>query len=83
MAISDVVRELTAYNARESCGKCTPCREGTSRMVELLDERAPDAALQLDELADAVAAASLCGLGQMAPLPYLSARRCFAAEMKS
>ncbi|TAK72368.1 MAG: NADH-quinone oxidoreductase subunit E [Dehalococcoidia bacterium] len=83
MSIRDVVRELTAYNARESCGKCTPCREGNARMVELLDARAPDAAPQLDELAEAVASASLCGLGQMAPLPYLSARRYFAAELES
>lgn len=83
MSISDVVRELTAYNARESCGKCTPCREGTSRLVELLDERSVDASARLDELAEAVGAASLCGLGQMAPLPYLSARRYFAAEMES
>jgi NADH:ubiquinone oxidoreductase subunit F (NADH-binding)/NADH:ubiquinone oxidoreductase subunit E len=82
MSIRDVVRELTAYNARESCGKCTPCREGNVRMVELLESRPPDAAAQLDELAEAVGAASLCGLGQMAPLPYLSARRYFASEMQ-
>ncbi len=83
MSTRDVVRELTAYNARESCGKCTPCREGNARMVELLDARPPDGASQLDELAEAVASASLCGLGQMAPLPYLSARRYFAAELDS
>jgi NADH-quinone oxidoreductase subunit F len=81
MSIRDVVRHLTAYNAAESCGKCTPCREGTARMRDLLDERPPDAAARLDELSEAVAAASLCGLGQMAPLPYLSARRHFAEEL--
>jgi NADH:ubiquinone oxidoreductase subunit F (NADH-binding)/NADH:ubiquinone oxidoreductase subunit E len=74
MSVRDVVRHLTAYNAEESCGKCTPCREGTVRMVELLDERPPDAVHQLDMLAETITAASLCGLGQMAPLPYLSAR---------
>jgi NADH:ubiquinone oxidoreductase subunit F (NADH-binding) len=80
MSVRDVVRHLTAYNAAESCGKCTPCREGTARMVELLDERPMDETGRLDELAEAISAASLCGLGQMAPLPYLSARRHFNGE---
>jgi NADH-quinone oxidoreductase subunit F len=81
MPIRDVVRHLTAYNAKESCGKCTPCREGTARMRDILDEPSGDARQRLDELAEAVTAASLCGLGQMAPLPYLSARRYFPAEL--
>ena len=81
MSIRDVVRHLTAYNARESCGKCTPCREGTARMRDLLDDPPADAVERLDELAEAVGAASLCGLGQMAPLPYASAQRHFAGEL--
>jgi NADH-quinone oxidoreductase subunit F len=81
MPIRDVVRHLTAYNAKESCGKCTPCREGTARMRDILDEPSGDARQRLDELAEAVGAASLCGLGQMAPLPYLSARRYFPDEL--
>lgn len=81
ISIRAVVRHLTAYNAKESCGKCTPCREGTARMRDILDEPAGDARQRLDELAEAVTAASLCGLGQMAPLPYLSARRYFPAEL--
>jgi len=81
LSIREVVRHLTAYNASESCGKCTPCREGTARMVDLLDAFPTDAAVRLDELSEAVAAASLCGLGQMAPLPYLSARRHFDDEL--
>ncbi|HLB23623.1 MAG TPA: NADH-ubiquinone oxidoreductase-F iron-sulfur binding region domain-containing protein [Dehalococcoidia bacterium] len=80
MSIREVVRHLTAYNARESCGKCTPCREGTARMRDVLDGPGADALERLDELAEAVGAASLCGLGQMAPLPYLSARRHFADQ---
>jgi NADH:ubiquinone oxidoreductase subunit F (NADH-binding) len=75
------VRHLTAYNAAESCGKCTPCREGTARMGDLLAAPPSDAQDRADELAEAVVAASLCGLGQMAPLPYLSARRHFALEL--
>ncbi len=80
MSMREVVRHLTAYNAAESCGKCTPCREGTARMRDLLADPSPDAAARLDELAEAVGAASLCGLGQMAPLPYLSAQRHFGDE---
>ena len=72
-----MVRTLLAFNARESCGKCTPCREGTVRMLELLDgvPRAGVAASlgQLRELADVVQLASLCGLGQAAPLSLRAA----------
>ncbi len=81
LSIRDVVLHLTEYNAAESCGKCTPCREGTARMVAVLDELPVDAAMRLDELSEAIVAASLCGLGQMAPLPYLSARRHFNNEL--
>ena len=81
MSIRDIVRHLSAYNAAESCGKCTPCREGTVRMVELLDELPTDAATRLVELSEAMIAASLCGLGQMAPLPYMSARRHFGDDL--
>lgn len=81
MSLRDVVWHLTAYNAAESCGKCTPCREGTARMVEVLDApRAGDGAT-LEALAEATGAASLCGLGQMAALPYLSWRRHFPEDL--
>ena len=72
----DVARRLAAYNAAESCGKCTPCREGTPRIVEALDRLAAggnvaagvkagveDGVEELRYLAEIVAAASLCGLG--------------------
>ena len=59
MTVREVVRHLTAYNAAESCGKCTPCREGTARMVELLDARPADATERLADLAEAIGAASL------------------------
>jgi len=81
MPLREVVRHLTAYNAAESCGKCTPCREGTARMVDVLDGRPQGAAATLDGLAEAIGAASLCGLGQMAPLPYQSWRRHFPDEL--
>ena len=77
-----VLRELTAYNKAESCGKCTPCREGSARILSLLDAAGDkplsesDRALVL-ELCDVLQTASLCGLGQMAPGPVRSALTLF------
>jgi NADH-quinone oxidoreductase subunit F len=76
--VLDVVRQLLAFNAQESCGKCTPCREGTARMLATLDRLAAgpggDAErAELRELADVVQLGSLCGLGQAAPLAYRAA----------
>jgi NADH:ubiquinone oxidoreductase subunit F (NADH-binding) len=81
------VRELVAYNSRESCGKCTPCREGTVRMLALFDDlcggRAAARTLtSLDELSEILAVASLCGLGQMAPNPVRALMRHFASQVE-
>ncbi len=87
-SILDVVRTLMAFNARESCGKCTPCREGTARLAAALDRLAAgeggDAERRLlAELPEVVQVASLCGLGQAAPLALRAALehfpRAFAA----
>jgi NADH:ubiquinone oxidoreductase subunit F (NADH-binding)/NADH:ubiquinone oxidoreductase subunit E len=73
----DAVRELVAYNARESCGKCTPCREGTPRMLHFFEDlRSADLEI-IDELNDVLAFGSLCGLGQMAPNPVRALLRHF------
>ncbi len=74
MDVFDVVRNLAQYNADESCGKCTPCREGTPRMVELLDSVASkqESTDELENLARLVNETSLCGLGQAAGHPILS-----------
>jgi NADH-quinone oxidoreductase subunit F len=86
--VAEVVHHLAAYNAAESCGKCTPCREGAPRMRDLLaDLRSGDAPADaielLDALDEAMATASLCGLGQLAPLPYRSARTHFLDELRA
>jgi NADH-quinone oxidoreductase subunit F len=85
--VRDVVRTLLAFNARESCGKCTPCREGTARLLELLDgiPRAgvAESLVQLRELADVVQLASLCGLGQAAPLSLRAALEHFPQRLAS
>jgi NADH:ubiquinone oxidoreductase subunit F (NADH-binding) len=77
--VRDAVRTLIAFNARESCGKCTPCREGTARMLALLDETKVDAT-RVRTLAETVQLASLCGLGQAAPLAVLSGLAEFPRE---
>ena len=78
-AVPAAVRTLLAFNARESCGKCTPCREGTARMLALLDEPGIDVA-RVQALAETVQLASLCGLGQAAPLAVLSGLAEFPRE---
>jgi NADH:ubiquinone oxidoreductase subunit F (NADH-binding) len=83
--VRDVVRTLLAFNARESCGKCTPCREGTARLLDLLDGVAragvADSLAELRELADVVQLASLCGLGQAAPLSLRAALEHFPERL--
>jgi NADH:ubiquinone oxidoreductase subunit F (NADH-binding) len=77
-SVRQAVRTLLAFNARESCGKCTPCREGTVRLLDML-HRPLDTA-QVENLAETVQLASLCGLGQAAPLAVLSGLAEFPAE---
>jgi len=72
---------LLDFNTRESCGKCTPCREGTARLRDMLDGGAPLAQRAVADLAEVVRVASLCGLGQAAPLSILSALAEFPGEV--
>jgi formate dehydrogenase iron-sulfur subunit len=80
-----MARHAFAFCAHESCGKCTPCRIGASRGVEIFDRlmgngrRADDLAL-VEELCDTMAEGSLCGLGGMTPLPVRSALRHFRED---
>ncbi|GIK85967.1 MAG: NADH-quinone oxidoreductase subunit F [Betaproteobacteria bacterium] len=78
---ADAARNVMAFFRDESCGQCTPCREGTRQAAELM--RAPrwDRAL-LGELCDAMADASICGLGQAAPNPIRSVLRYFPHEVE-
>src|SRR5438105_2593079 len=78
LPVRTAVRALLAFNTRESCGKCTPCREGTARLLAMLD--APLDQGRVKELAEAIQLASLCGLGQAAPLAVLSALDEFPRE---
>ena len=73
----DVARFYLDFTVDESCGKCTPCREGTRRMLEILDkitkgEGTMEDLKTLEELALSIKDSALCGLGQTAPNPVLS-----------
>lgn len=84
----DMARFFIDFIKDESCGKCTPCREGSSRLLEILDrittgEGRPDDIEELKELCDFIKATSLCGLGQTAPNPVLSTIRHFRHEYEA
>ena len=75
------------FTVSESCGKCTPCRIGTKRMLEILERitegKGEEKDLEkLDKLAKNIIRASVCGLGQTAPNPVLSTMKYFMDEYK-
>jgi NADH:ubiquinone oxidoreductase subunit F (NADH-binding)/NADH:ubiquinone oxidoreductase subunit E len=74
-------RNVMKFFADESCGQCTPCRVGTAKALTLMDAKRWDAPL-LQELSQAMADASICGLGQAAPNPVLTVLKYFPAEVK-
>lgn len=86
--MADVAKYFLTFTKSESCGKCTPCREGLQRMHELLDRICKGKAREedidrLESLALSVKDASLCGLGQTAPNPVLSVLRYFREEIEA
>ena len=81
----EVARFFMSFTQRESCGKCTPCREGTKRMLEILERIVSGQGKledldTLEELATMVQTMALCGLGKSAPLPVLSTLSAFRDE---
>ena len=84
----DVARYFLTFTQDESCGKCTPCREGTKRMLEILTKitqgEGTEEDLQLlEELANEVKKSALCGLGKTAPNPVLTTLRYFRDEYET
>jgi formate dehydrogenase len=75
-----VATNLLQFFAHESCGQCTPCRSGTEKAVSLMTSDTPDTAL-LGELADTMADASICGLGQAASNPLISVMTHFPGDI--
>ena len=77
----DAALNLMRFFADESCGQCTPCRVGTEKAVRLLQDAQWDVPL-LEELSQAMADASICGLGQAAPNPVACVIKYFPEELK-
>jgi NADH:ubiquinone oxidoreductase subunit F (NADH-binding)/NADH:ubiquinone oxidoreductase subunit E len=74
-------RNLMKFFSDESCGQCTPCRVGTVKALQLMQEKHWDAPL-LQELSQAMMDASICGLGQAAPNPALTVLKYFPGEVE-
>ncbi len=83
----DMALNSVRFFKNESCGKCVPCRLGTARLVELLEEVTHGRGRRehldvIHELGDAMALASICGLGQIAPAPIASVIKHFPEEIE-
>ena len=76
----DAALNLMKFFAHESCGQCTPCRNGTEKAVAMMGNTTPDTAL-LGELAVTMADASICGLGQAASNPLVSVMKHFPEDV--
>ena len=81
----EVARFFMHFTQNESCGKCVPCREGTKRMLEILERIVSGNGVEgdielLEELADTISNTALCGLGKSAPNPVVSTIKYFRDE---
>ncbi len=81
----EVARFFMSFTQRESCGKCVPCREGTQRMLEILERIVAGQGTMEDldtlrDLADMIENTALCGLGKSAPKPVISTLNAFRDE---
>ena len=81
----DIAKFFLEFTVDESCGKCTPCRIGTKRLLEMLDKITTGKGTlemldEMEDLCNYIKANSLCGLGQTAPNPVLSTLRYFRDE---
>ena len=84
----DMARFFMEFVQDESCGKCTPCREGTRRLLQILEaicdgRGMPEDLEALEALSEVIRSASLCGLGQTGPNPVLSTLRYFRDEYEA
>ena len=84
----DIARFFLEFTCDESCGKCTPCRVGTRRMLEILNRivegKGEEGDIEkLEELATGIKATALCGLGQTAPNPVLATLKFFRNEYEA
>ncbi|MDR1702749.1 MAG: NADH-quinone oxidoreductase subunit F [Sporomusaceae bacterium] len=87
VCVVDYLKGVTEFFIHESCGKCTPCREGNKQIYEILckvsqGEATKDDLVLLKQLADMMVSASFCGLGQAAPVALNCALKLFASEFE-
>ena len=78
----DIVHRTLEFLAEESCGKCSPCREGTEALVEIMERFSSNGGMEkdiviLEQLSQAMMLSSLCGLGQAAPIPVMDSLQYF------
>jgi NADH-quinone oxidoreductase subunit F len=86
--VIDIVYRTMEFLTEESCGKCTPCRQGTEVMTEVLDKfHKSEGSLKelqnLEALSNAMMLSSLCGLGQAAPNAVMDSLQYFRSEYES
>lgn len=86
--VIDSVLQTIEFLAEESCGKCTPCREGTEAMVEILTRLAHGDGIQtdlqaLEDLSRVMESSALCGLGQSAPIPVIDTLKYFRKDYEN
>ena len=84
----DIAKFFLEFTVDESCGKCTPCRVGTRRLLEMLEQitvgnGSPELLKEMEELCYYIKANSLCALGQSAPNPVLSTLHYFRDEYEA
>ncbi len=84
----DIARFFLEFSVEESCGKCIPCREGTKRMLEILERivegKGEDGDIErLESLSETITTASLCGLGQTAANPVITTLKYFRDEYEA
>jgi NADH:ubiquinone oxidoreductase subunit F (NADH-binding) len=83
----DMAFNSIRFFRNESCGKCVPCRVGTEKMTEMLaqwmrGDYRPQQMEAVKELSEAMKSASICGLGQIAPVPVMSVLKHFPAQVQ-
>ena len=86
--VLDFVHRTVTFLAEESCGKCTPCREGTEAMLQIVERLAHgdghvDDVQALEDLSETMMLSSLCGLGQAAAIPVLDTLRYFRNDYET
>nr|WP_246566497.1 NADH-quinone oxidoreductase subunit NuoF [Tissierella simiarum] len=84
----DIARFFLDFTVEESCGKCVPCREGTKRMLEILERitegKGEEGDIErLESLSETISSASLCGLGQTASYPVITTLKYFRDEYEA